>query len=155
MRTNALLARSAHETLAQAMAATARTTDKAAHDEMVLLSFEVMARWPMTSAHAMGTLRQNADRRFGELVGERLRMAGQSDDAAAMIGAGIAAIIVQIYSEAFKSDQMDKFADRLERGLHRFCEVVGTCCRPPRKPQFGASSPTNQPREPFSHNIQA
>ena len=125
--------RPAHESIVDALVATARETPRSAHEsEIMRLSAQVMARSPGAWARALGPLRRATDPLFAETVAHRLRGVGQSDAGADAIGAAIAAIVVRVYCNWVTAGCAGEFADRLQEGFRRVADVIAPAPGPIR-----------------------
>lgn len=129
----AVCERPAQESILEALFAIARDLPYAGEDEeMAQMSRQVMARFPEAWARALGRLRRATDYIFAEMAGHRLRLAGRDDAGADVIGAALAAVVVQVYCSWVDEDCDGAFADRLQDGFGALAEIGLPEARRPR-----------------------
>ena len=130
----AVCERPAHESIIDALLATARDKHLSAEEfEIMRLSGEVMARSPEAWARALGPLRCAMDLIFTQMVAYRLRLSGRSDAGADVIAAGLVAVAVHVYRMWMGEGCIGEFADRLEQGF-KHLTVIGLPVPPTRVP---------------------
>lgn len=121
---HAVCQRPAKESIVEAILATTRTLQFAEEEVAIItMTQQVMIKFPEFWSRAVGDLRRAMDHSYEMMIAHRLKLQGKDESGAGVIAAGLAAIVVNVYTAWVEQHCEGSFAGKLEDGLKAFSSI--------------------------------